>query len=419
MDTEIFATETMQLFYELTGISVNWTSLSTTPLVFTTLGFELAELKNYFDFDEIIKFINTQYETTNIYSDIFHTYYTQSRLIYNIMFTDLTTKNIGAFITGPVILNPLNEYDFDRILQDKQFHLSEKQLLMKAFSKAIVVTESQITNLGKLMAALIHSPTAADWHTITQRIHGNEKHDFSEVYSTITNNVWHEYPDIEDINYENSLEIGNAIVNGNVKAIGELLNEKNSFFSRRLPSFDDLYKLKYECIKISALSCSCAIEGKAPYDQALSILDKSISEIEKVQTTNDMINLIKTTLETYAYIVSVSYNGTYSKHINSIINYIQANYNKALTLEILAEHVQLNPSYLSNLIKRETNSSLNDIINNIRIEKGKFLLINSNMTIHQIAQAVGFNYQNYFSAVFRKFVGITPKEYRMSNGKTI
>ena len=93
-------------------------------------------------------------------------------------------------------------------------------------------------------------------------------------------------------------------------------------------------------------------------------------------------------------------------------DYIYQNYQKQLRLEDIAAAVYLSPAYLSNAFKKATGTNLVNFINEYRIEQAKNLLISSNMTVDEIANAVGFDSHRYFGNVFKKMVGINPTEYR-------
>ena len=98
--------------------------------------------------------------------------------------------------------------------------------------------------------------------------------------------------------------------------------------------------------------------------------------------------------------------------IKRAIRYISGNYSQNLTLEDLAEHVNLNPSYFSSLFKQSTGSSFREYLNMVRIEESKRLLANTDYSIIDISLAVGFEDQSYFSKVFKKYTGLTPKQFR-------
>lgn len=93
--------------------------------------------------------------------------------------------------------------------------------------------------------------------------------------------------------------------------------------------------------------------------------------------------------------------------------YIAENYNRDISLNEIAEHVHLSPSYFSRLYKQVTKVNLVDFINSVRISQAKKLLVDSSHDIDYIAFAVGFNTHNYFTTVFRRFEGMTPSEYRL------
>lgn len=91
---------------------------------------------------------------------------------------------------------------------------------------------------------------------------------------------------------------------------------------------------------------------------------------------------------------------------------IKENYQTQLTLEKAAGRMMLNPTYFSTLFKQATGSSFKDYLNYIRIEESKKLLTNTGDSILDIALAVGFENQSYFTKVFKKYTGMTPKQYR-------
>ncbi len=101
------------------------------------------------------------------------------------------------------------------------------------------------------------------------------------------------------------------------------------------------------------------------------------------------------------------------KVIQRANEYIAENYNRDISLNEIAEHVHLSPSYFSRLYKQVTKGNLVDFINSVRISQAKKLLVGSSHDIDYIAFAVGFNTHNYFTTVFRRFEGMTPSEYRL------
>lgn len=103
----------------------------------------------------------------------------------------------------------------------------------------------------------------------------------------------------------------------------------------------------------------------------------------------------------------------YSLHVQKAIEYVHDRYHEKLSLCALARHLRLNKCYLSTIFREETGMTFSQYVNQIRIEKSKEYLRQSDISILDIALEVGFSNQNYFSTVFKKVTGMTPNEYRM------
>lgn len=97
---------------------------------------------------------------------------------------------------------------------------------------------------------------------------------------------------------------------------------------------------------------------------------------------------------------------------DQILSYIDRNYSKKITLNDLAQELHANSSYLSRLFKQKSGMNLFDRILQKRIEKAKEYMETTEWKIYEISQAVGFEDTGYFSRVFKKYSGISPKEYK-------
>ena len=101
----------------------------------------------------------------------------------------------------------------------------------------------------------------------------------------------------------------------------------------------------------------------------------------------------------------------YSEDIlGKLQKYIEAHYTERLTLAKISKDIHANGSYLSRLYKTKTGQNLFDVINKLRIDKAKELMI-SGYKIYEAAQMAGFDDVSYFSRVFKKYEGCAPREY--------
>jgi two-component system response regulator YesN len=125
--------------------------------------------------------------------------------------------------------------------------------------------------------------------------------------------------------------------------------------------------------------------------------------------------LIEFAYQTFSNITS------YVKHQNSIDydnhivratrEFLEQHYAEDVSLEDVAEQVNISPQYYSKLIKKTTGFNFIDWLSMLRVKKAKELLTNSDYTVKEVCFMVGYKDPNYFSRIFKKRIGITPSEY--------
>ncbi|MNN32622.1 Arabinose operon regulatory protein [compost metagenome] len=99
--------------------------------------------------------------------------------------------------------------------------------------------------------------------------------------------------------------------------------------------------------------------------------------------------------------------------VETVKQWISANYNQQADLNELAQMVFLTPSYLSKLFKQETGLTLTDYMIEARIKRAKHLLkTEPGMKIHTIGAEVGYADPAYFNKLFKRIVGVTPNTYK-------
>lgn len=101
-----------------------------------------------------------------------------------------------------------------------------------------------------------------------------------------------------------------------------------------------------------------------------------------------------------------------SQTVRLVKQYIQEHYGETLSLDILAERVFLTPHYLSSVFIQETGIGISRYIKNVRMEKAREFLKDTNMKVSDICQKVGYANLSYFCRSFRNEYGMTPDQYR-------
>ncbi|MBS5884693.1 MAG: helix-turn-helix domain-containing protein [Clostridium sp.] len=101
-----------------------------------------------------------------------------------------------------------------------------------------------------------------------------------------------------------------------------------------------------------------------------------------------------------------------------ISKYIFNNYDSNITLQEIAKKEFLSPHYLSHEIKYATGNSFTDLVNQTRVEESVKLLLDSDLSISDISDEVGFSHVRYLNKNFKNYYGCTPLQYRKKNKLT-
>ena len=100
--------------------------------------------------------------------------------------------------------------------------------------------------------------------------------------------------------------------------------------------------------------------------------------------------------------------------IKEAVDYIQENYKGELALQMVADHVYMNPQYFSRIFKKEMGVTYTDYVNKLKIAHACKLLETTGYPAYRISAECGFTDPSYFNRVFYKQMNMTPKEYKKS-----
>ncbi len=96
---------------------------------------------------------------------------------------------------------------------------------------------------------------------------------------------------------------------------------------------------------------------------------------------------------------------------------MEKNYHKDLKLENIAKNFNYNSAYLGKLFRKEMGETFNNSLDRIRITNAQKLLEETDLKVYQISEQVGYSSIDYFYMKFKKYVGISPKEYRKNRNE--
>lgn len=140
--------------------------------------------------------------------------------------------------------------------------------------------------------------------------------------------------------------------------------------------------------------------------------DTLARQLEKLHTVEEVLGMYNKMVHKYCLLVKNHSMQGYSQLVQRVILRVETDLTADLSLAAHAAHLNVNPSYLSTLFKKEMGVTLTEYVNRQRVEHGIFLLNATDLLIQTIAQYCGMPDVNYFTKTFKKMTGKTPSEYR-------
>lgn len=145
------------------------------------------------------------------------------------------------------------------------------------------------------------------------------------------------------------------------------------------------------------------------------VLKQSASIGVRIENTTSLAKLEQLPNEIchkYCLLVKNYSNPDYSKLTRDVIAFVQLHYEEELSLMEISSHFNKNPSVLSNVFSKETGQPLTTFIQQTRIREAIRLFNTTTMSVSEVAMAVGYQDFSYFSKIFSKNTGHSPREYK-------
>ena len=212
--------------------------------------------------------------------------------------------------------------------------------------------------------------------------------------------------------YAQELLLLNTIKAGDLKGLeylsGSVFLQDNFHLSD-----NPLRQSVYQFISSLTMITRFAVEGGLDEELAFNMCEVYIQKVDQCKTSLEVTSLLYAAAADFTTRVRNARNKNgYSGHIVRCMDYIFRHLHDVITLEDLSGETGLSPAYLSVLFKKETGLPLADFIQVQRMEEAKNLLRFSEYRIAEISSYLAFSSQSYFTSVFKRHTGMTPKKYR-------
>ncbi|MCL6605215.1 MAG: helix-turn-helix transcriptional regulator [Paenibacillus sp.] len=342
-----------------------------------------------------------------------------TQFLENYIILRLPNEHLEAttLVIGPSLYAPLTEDNAASLMRDNNIPLKLQDQWLQYYSSLTVLNRMRLYHAAMLLYSLVTgkalsiSDLLLDTRPLEPTPHTSDSLDLNVSYRR--ENTWlHHDPMLEK-------DMFRHIKNGN-KA--ELLRVQATFTEEQfglLSKKSHLRSKKNLAIASITLATRAAIDGGLFWEVAYTLSDFHIQHIEELKDIPSVDRAQLAALCDFADHVKDNRKTKLSRTASLCQNYIFNHLYEELSLDKMAEVAGLNGSYLSQLFKKETGIAISDYIQRERIEEAKRLMEVHGIPLSDIATRLHFNDQSYFTKVFKKYTGTTPKEFRNNRGNTL
>lgn len=371
-----------------------------------------AGIRRGIGLSENTSFIHKIYEQALHPNTLIHV--TDEFFCHYVIFTLPETSPEQVFIIGPYITD-FDKENIDTLLYETDISPTWATILRNFYVKTSCIPNNDTLN------ALLYPFADAIWGENNYHVeyYENGIADSTSILSTppdaqrqldIISNM-----DLVERFYADENALMHAIRCGQTARAKNILSNIPLFNFRE--QSEPLQNLKIFSIVINTLFRKAAEQGGVHpvyVDQLSSTLMQKIADLSR---SDNILDLWNDMIQKYCSLVNNHSTREFSLPIQKVIIQINMDVSADLSLKTMAEHLNVNASYLSNLFRKETGETLTNYVNRKRMDYATYLLSTTTLPISTIAQHCGILDDNYFTKLFKKHYQVTPTQFRDSVGK--
>ncbi|MBO1514076.1 helix-turn-helix domain-containing protein [Metabacillus bambusae] len=318
-------------------------------------------------------------------------------------------KMIGTFIIGPTLIGNLSQETITGLLNDFSKVIGKQELTLY-YDRLPKVSRGQLLNICKLLYFLVFNERMDIADIVNQNRMFMKDTLISnppelEISKRRENQAFHppEY-------YE--IELMQCIRDGRKEDFLKKLTETSVGERGILARNSYLRSQKNLSICGITIATRAAIEGGLEWDLARTLSDVFIQNIEDATDVESVRRVRNESMYDFAELVQQSNQKKYSEIINQCFRFIYKNVYDHISVSQIAESIGISPVHLSARFKKEVGQTLSRYIQQEKVEESKKLIVLTDYSFLEICTLLNFNDQSYFTKVFKKITGLTPKQYK-------
>lgn len=316
-------------------------------------------------------------------------------------------KHEGTVILGPSLPFTLLEHKITGLINDTHI-FAQREQVFHYYKSVPIISHEKLLDIS-VLAHYMFNHRLIDVNAVNQQQLDSEQISDHRILETLRakkdqNEVHHHNP----LNEKKLLTIIKEGKIETLKSFTQLQTENTGVLSKS----SLIRSSKNLAIIGIALATRAAIDGGLHSEIAFSLSDIYIQRLEDLRTQKEIDLLCLEAFFTLTEKVAEVKESQHSTTVTLCKNYIYNHRYAKITHAEIAETAGISPNYLSVLFKKEVGIPVNEYIQQIKIEEAKHLIQFTNTPLSEIGSLLNFSDQSYFTKVFKKHTGRTPKQYQ-------
>ena len=208
------------------------------------------------------------------------------------------------------------------------------------------------------------------------------------------------------------------VASGDISAVQKTIAAKKfqDMYGAGTLSSDPLINIKYHMVITAGIITRICIDNGMEVGLAFNLSEHYIQKLDHVKEIDEVVNIHDRMIMDFTrHMRQYSQKSNLSQPISICLDYIFSHLSERITLKELADYSNVSTTYLSKTFSEEIGMSVSEYIRIKKINMSKEMLLNTNMSILDIAHHLSFSSQSHYTQVFKSEVGMTPKNFRKNN----
>ena len=317
-----------------------------------------------------------------------------------------TDGALAAFhLVGPVFLEDIAMYQLETAVSDLGISGGEKRWLVQQLSSLPIMPINHWMDYGLMLHYCLRGEhlDSSILRFVDRKSSSSETPEKRQQSST--HGTWAMEQEllrlIEEGNLDYRKRAGQLVGRGQMVPLG---------------GGDTLRHIKNSIIIFTSLCARAAIRGGLSPEVAYSLSDRYINSVESAGSFEEVAGINSRMQDDFVQRVHDCRYAGVSPLFQKLFQYLDTHLENTPSIPEIAAEMGYSASYLAREFKKQSGQTMQQYLRSRRIELAKLALLSSNDSIQNICHSLGFGSQSYFTAEFRKAVGMTPTEYRQRNG---